>query len=181
MIKTKKHHHLHEDAWVKIYHDEIEFPDGTAGTYTWADRKDGVGIVVCTKNRKMVLHKEFRYPIHDYSWEVQGGGIDPGESAKEAAIRELREEAGLEVGENDLIDLGSFYPIHSFNTQLVSFFMVIVDEQHLSVEKHESGELISDLRFVPFSEVYEFLDSGKINDANTANAVQLAMRKFEKL
>ena len=33
----------------------------------------------------------------DYTAVVPGGGIEPGETAAEAAIRETREETGLEV------------------------------------------------------------------------------------
>lgn len=36
-------------------------------------------------------------------WFTVGGGIDPGESAREAAARELREETGLEVAPDDLV------------------------------------------------------------------------------
>jgi mutator protein MutT len=32
-------------------------------------------------------------------WEFPGGKIDPGESALAAALRELREETGIEIGE----------------------------------------------------------------------------------
>ncbi|HEX6354111.1 NUDIX hydrolase [Actinophytocola sp.] len=32
-------------------------------------------------------------------WELPGGSAEPGESAQETAIRELREETGIEVAE----------------------------------------------------------------------------------
>jgi len=36
-------------------------------------------------------------------WMTPGGGIDPGESDRAAAVRELEEESGLRVGEDDLL------------------------------------------------------------------------------
>src|SRR5699024_5779123 len=35
-------------------------------------------------------------------WFTLGGGIDPGESAREAAVREVQEETGLRIAEGDL-------------------------------------------------------------------------------
>lgn len=38
-----------------------------------------------------------------YWWITPGGGIDPGESDRAAAVRELFEESGVVVGEDDLV------------------------------------------------------------------------------
>jgi 8-oxo-dGTP pyrophosphatase MutT (NUDIX family) len=42
------------------------------------------------------------------AWELPGGGLDPGESALEAAARELREEVGVALDEADLSEWGTF-------------------------------------------------------------------------
>ena len=47
--------------------------------------------------QKIILTKEFRYPINDYVWGFPAGLIDDGETEESAAVRELREEIGAEV------------------------------------------------------------------------------------
>lgn len=42
------------------------------------------------------------------AWSIPKGEIDPGEKPLEAAMREFREETGMEPPESDLIELGQF-------------------------------------------------------------------------
>ncbi|MEO2019843.1 MAG: NUDIX domain-containing protein [Fuerstiella sp.] len=56
--------------------------------------KDGVAAVVFDDEKENVLLVKRRdVPI----WVLPGGGIDPGESPEQAAVREVQEESGLEV------------------------------------------------------------------------------------
>ncbi len=58
---------------------------------------DGISLfaVYGEKRDKVVLIKEFRYPINDYIYDVPAGLIEPGEDPKMAAVREFREETGM--------------------------------------------------------------------------------------
>lgn len=177
MIKRIKQNKIYKDNWMKFYQDEVEFPNGEKGTYAWVDRKSGVGIVVITKDKKILLHKEFRYPIQDYSWEIQGGGIDEGETVEQAAVRELEEETGIKLNELELKKLGEFYPLHSLSTEKGYLFMAIIEKTDFHKRNMEVSEVITDQEFFTFDEVYKMIDEGKINDSGTGHAVQLTIRK----
>jgi 8-oxo-dGTP pyrophosphatase MutT (NUDIX family) len=64
----------------------------------FADAPVGYGLVALWHaGRLLLVHVR-----HRGCWELPGGGIDPGESPREAATRELWEEAGQRVAPADL-------------------------------------------------------------------------------
>jgi 8-oxo-dGTP diphosphatase len=55
--------------------------------------------ILCVDERGAVLLLNWRDPVDGHVfWEPPGGGIEAGETAREAAVRELREETGLALG-----------------------------------------------------------------------------------
>jgi len=55
-----------------------------------------VGAVVHDDNGRLLLVQRGREPARG-SWSLPGGRVEPGESAREAVVREVREETGLDV------------------------------------------------------------------------------------
>ncbi len=45
---------------------------------------------------KIVLIRQYRYPVGDYLYELPAGLVDGGETPEEAAVREMKEETGLD-------------------------------------------------------------------------------------
>ena len=60
--------------------------------------------VVCLKGETVLLIRRGRPPLRD-QWSLPGGRIEPGERAAEAALRELREETGVEAEITSLLDV----------------------------------------------------------------------------
>lgn len=60
------------------------------------EKTDAVAMVGITEDCKVVLIKQYRYAIGDYLYELPAGLVDDGEDIYEAAIREMKEETGLD-------------------------------------------------------------------------------------
>lgn len=86
-----------------IRRDGVHFPYYVASRKSAPDqlkacthRNDPDGVVICARlEDKIVLVRQYRYPVGDYVYELPAGLVEPGEDIREAATRELREETGL--------------------------------------------------------------------------------------
>ena len=61
---------------------------------THENKPDGV-IVYATYEDKVVLVRQYRYPVGGYVYEFPAGLVEPGEDVSSAAKREIFEETGL--------------------------------------------------------------------------------------
>lgn len=101
-----------ENRFLNLYEFQAERRNGKVAPYFVASRAvseeqlkarseemnpDGVIIygVYGEQKDKLVLVKQFRYPINDYVYEFPAGLVEQGEDMLEAAIREMHEETGL--------------------------------------------------------------------------------------
>ena len=87
--------------------DEVRFepPDGGAPTTFYClDAPDWINVIPLTPDDDVLFVRQYRFGTENCTLEIPGGMCDPGETPREAAVRELREETGHEAGE--MIDLG---------------------------------------------------------------------------
>lgn len=70
------------------------------------DPESIAGVVFSSDRSSVLLILRRDVPV----WVLPGGGIDPGETAEEAVIREILEETGLSVKVERLI--GRYYPVN---------------------------------------------------------------------
>jgi putative (di)nucleoside polyphosphate hydrolase len=59
-----------------------------------ASYRPGVGIVLLNNDNRVFVGR--RIDVEKDAWQIPQGGIEPGETPREAALRELREEIGTD-------------------------------------------------------------------------------------
>ncbi|KAL8857655.1 MAG: hypothetical protein Q9178_005820 [Gyalolechia marmorata] len=156
-----------EDArWTRLVLTTYNDPLGKQRTWEHAERAtrpkdssiDGVGIVAILEKPsgpELLLQKQFRPPVDKAVIEIPAGLVDPGESAAESAVRELREETGY-VGEVSEVSPIMFNDPGFCNTNLnmvhVTVDMSLPRNQNLKPEL-EDNEFI-EVFSLPLKDLY---------------------------
>ena len=101
-----------DNRFLNMYELEVAHRDGKTSPYYMASRmEDPAKIKAVTKDNnpngvimygiygeqkdKVVLVRQYRYPIGSYVYEFPAGLVEPGEILTEAGVREMYEETGL--------------------------------------------------------------------------------------
>lgn len=116
MDHDRKHYRgmekLTDNPFLNLYHIDALGRDGTPFSYYFASRNgekeikhrthslrpEGMAVYAVTEDgQHLVLVRQYRYPMDDYLYELPAGLIEPGETAEEAACREMEEETGWKL------------------------------------------------------------------------------------
>lgn len=86
---------VHRDGSCSPYYMSSRNDDGSSLTaVTHTVRPNGVTIYSLLED-KVVLVRQYRYPLGGYVYEFPAGLVEPGEDIADAAVREMYEETGL--------------------------------------------------------------------------------------
>lgn len=162
---------VYTDPWLSVRCDQVTRPDGKPGTHSVVTIKPGVSVLAMDKDQNVYLTDEFHYAIGRNSLETVSGGIDGGETAEQAAHRELQEELGLLADE--LVPLGTVDPFTSSLLSPTKLFLACGLTE--TDDNPEGTELIRRVK-VPFVEAVEKVISSEITHAPSCVLILKAER-----
>lgn len=142
---------LHEQTWTLLKEKSYIDTTGKRGRWTYIERKQRreAAVVVATtkKSGSLVLIEQFRVPFETEILEFPAGLIDPGETAEQAARRELAEETGY-TGE--VMHSGSgVSSTAGLSTEIVHMVYMRVEEKPTVSPRHEGSERIRVFTILP--------------------------------
>ena len=135
------------------------------------EHSGAVVVIAQPSPEEIVLVRQHRHAIGVDTWEVCAGGIDPGETPEEAAIRELREETGYRA--RSIHRLWAAYSAPGFCNELLHFYHT--DSYEIGEPEPDAEEEIEIATF-PVKRVMEMIERDELRDAKTQIAVQWALR-----
>jgi ADP-ribose pyrophosphatase len=85
--------------FLRVYEDTVRCPDGHVAPREYLRHPGAVAVVPLLDDGRLVLERQYRYPLRRTFIELPAGKIDPGEDILACAQRELREETGYTARE----------------------------------------------------------------------------------
>lgn len=147
-------------------------PNGVSRAHETVRFGEGVAIVAIVEG-KILMVRQFRPSVGCGLLEIPAGKVEPGENLKDAAARELREEAGLSPEE--LAPLVSIWTTPGFCDEKIHIFLA--KGGILEANAPDDGEIIDEVVLLPLDEARRQIRDGAIQDAKTIVGLSLLPEK----
>jgi ADP-ribose pyrophosphatase len=124
----------------------------------------GSAVVLPVDDRgRVLLVKQYRFPMKDFLWELPAGKIDPGETALQGAKRELKEETGYSA--KRWKKLITFAASPGFQEEKMNIFLAENLTAGEAAPDHGEEDLI--FRWFEVKQIEAWIKNGNIIDAKT--------------
>lgn len=149
--------------------DTVVLPDGNHAIREYVVHPGAVMVVPLIEAPgqplRVVLERQFRYPVQRVMIEFPAGKLDAGESTFHCAQRELIEETGYRSTE--WVKAGVIHPVIAYSTEFIEVWFarkLIAGERNL-----DSGEFL-DVFSASADELITWCLDGQVTDAKTVAA-----------
>jgi ADP-ribose pyrophosphatase len=147
---------------VRLRFDRVRLPNGRETTRDIIEHPGSVGVLPLLTENKVLLIRQYRHAARQTIWEVPAGTMEPGETPKECARRELEEETGY--GARSLTRLFDCYLSPGYSAELMHMFLA---KGLKSTERRLDEDEIISVEPVPSERAFRMIRSGQIRDAKT--------------
>jgi len=164
--------HLREDVissediyggiFLKMKRDKVSLPDGEVAIREYLTHPGAVAIVAILNDGRVLLERQFRYPIDKACIEIPAGKLEIGEDHLSCAKRELEEETGYTATKWSYIR--RIHPVISYSTEFIDIYLA---EGLVPGPSHLDDEEFLDVFAAPLEQLIAWVEEGEISDVKT--------------
>jgi len=155
-VEVLKGHFLH------AFRDQVRLPNGDNATREYVIHPGAVMIIALLDDGRLVMERQYRYPVKQVMIEFPAGKLDSGEDRLACAQRELLEETGYRAKE--WAHAGVLHPVISYSTEFIDIWFA--RGLRLGERRLDEGEFL-DVFTASLDELLTWSREGKLTDAKT--------------
>jgi ADP-ribose pyrophosphatase len=153
---------LYGGIFLNMKRDTVRMPDGAEAVREYLTHPGAVAIVALLDDGRILLERQYRYPVARVCMEIPAGKLDSGEDPLVCAQRELQEETGYTASKWSYIR--RIHPVISYSTEFIDIYLAeglskgqcqLDDEEFLDVFAASLDELLT------------WVEEGAITDVKT--------------
>ena len=145
----------------RVLHRTYFMPNSVEKVFTIKHERAAVCIFALTKNKEVIIAKQFRPGPEKGLLELPGGGVDEGETPEVCAQRELLEETGY-AGKMEFIGT----TLDCAYSTMIRYNYVAIDCEKIAAQELDDSEFI-DVVLISLKEFLNLLRSGEMSDIET--------------
>lgn len=153
---------IYGGIFLKMKRDRVSLPDGEVATREYLTHPGAVAIVAILDDGRILLERQYRYPIAKACIEIPAGKLEAGEDHLLCAQRELEEETGYTAKKWSYIRC--IHPVISYSTELIDIYLA---EDLVPGKSHLDDEEFLDVFAAPLDQLLGWVESGEITDVKT--------------
>jgi ADP-ribose pyrophosphatase len=153
---------VHQGSFLQVRLDTVRLPHGGQATREYVVHPGAVVVIGLLDDGRVLLERQFRYPVGRVMTELPAGKLDAGEEPLACARRELLEETGYTAGE--WAYAGPMHLAIGYSTEVIHVFFarrLKADERQL-----DADEFLDVCSMTP-AELLEGCRRGEVTDAKT--------------
>ena len=165
---------IYTNKWMRVQIDRVALPDGREYDYTLIHRfTDGVAALVFDDQNRVLMEREYRYPVQEVIWQLPGGLVDGDEELLPAMQRELAEETGYVAERWEY--LGAFWDNPAMTAMKIHLFRAW-DAHSSASTRFDEAEFVA-VEWRSWEWVKEAVRSGEIKERVLLSALGMLMAR----
>ena len=153
---------VYDGIFLKMKRDIVTLPDGQHAVREYLEHPGAVAILAVLDDGRVLLERQYRYPIAQAVIEIPAGKLNTGEDPLLCAQRELQEETGYTA--KHWSKIRRIHPVISYSTEFIDIYLA---EGLSPGPARLDEEEFLDVFASPLEELLNWVETGKITDVKT--------------